>query len=147
MAWFDPRALEHRRKMFTRHDAWRFAPPGTPEAKMPGYLHPSARIAAFEKAQQEEAEREAAAREELQHELLEIRREVDELTREIAAKRAACERPDEAARIKCDIAFERFLQAYKRYAEQQKAGLDRKWDGQPRTEDGRFDYGKRPTTL
>jgi hypothetical protein len=121
MAWMHPLAVEHRRKMFTRQDAWRLAPPGTPEARMPGYLHPSARIAAYERAQQETAAREAAAWEADQRELLQIRREFDELKREVAVKRAAWEREDEAARIKCDIAWERFVQTYKRYAAQQKA--------------------------
>jgi len=106
MAWMHPLAVEHRRKMFTRQDAWRLAPPGTPEARMPGYLHPSARIAAYERAQQETAAREAAAWEADQRELLQIRREFDELKREVAVKRAAWEREDEAARIKCDIAWE-----------------------------------------
>jgi len=105
----DPRAVERRRKRFTRQDAWRLAPPGTPEAKMPGYLHPSARIAAFERAQQEAAWQQRAAWEARQRELLAIRRELDELKSELAAKRAAEERADEAARIKRDIAWERFL--------------------------------------
>jgi hypothetical protein len=121
------------------------APPGTPEAKMPGYLHPSARIAAFESAQQEETAREAAEREELQRGILRVRQEFEDLKSELAAKRAAGERADEAARIKCDIAFERFLETYKRYVAQQKAGLNRKWDGQPHDELGRFDFGKKPT--
>ena len=42
MTYFHPAWLEHQRKRFTRADAWRLAPPGTPEAKPPGYLHPSA---------------------------------------------------------------------------------------------------------
>jgi len=144
MAWFDPRAVEHRRKMFTRHDGWRWAPPGSPEAKMPGYLHPSARIAAFEKAQQDAAEQEAVKREELQRGIDQVRRELDEVKRELAAKRAAWERADEAARIKCDSAWERFVQAYKRHVAQPKTGVDRKWDGQPHDELGRFDFGKKP---
>jgi hypothetical protein len=144
MAWMHPLAVEHRRKMFTRQDAWRLAPPGTPEARMPGYLHPSARIAAYERAQQETAAREAAAWEADQRELLQIRREFDELKREVAVKRAAWEREDEAARIKCDIAWERFadLQAICRAAESR---VDRKWDAQPRDDHGRFDFGKKPT--
>jgi len=144
MAWMDPRAVERRRKRFTRQDAWRLAPPGTPEAKMPGYLHPSARIAAFERAQQEAAWQQRAAWEARQRELLAIRRELDELKSELAAKRAAEERADEAARIKRDIAWERFLQTHKRYAAQQQSGLDRKWDGQPHDDLGRFDFGKKP---
>jgi hypothetical protein len=55
MAWFDPRAVAHRRKIFTRHDAWRWAPPGTPEAKMPGWADPSATRVRLKEAQEEEA--------------------------------------------------------------------------------------------
>jgi hypothetical protein len=63
MSYIHPAAAEHRRKRFTRPDAWRLAPPGTPEARPPGYLHPSARIARAEeaKAAADEAEREAKA--------------------------------------------------------------------------------------
>jgi hypothetical protein len=81
----DPRAVEHRRKRFTRHDAWRLAPPGTPEARPPGYLHPSARIAAFERAQQKAAWQERVEWEKSQRELLEIQRDWEELKREIRA--------------------------------------------------------------
>jgi hypothetical protein len=34
MSYMHPAALAARRKYWTRHDAWRFAAPGTPEAKM-----------------------------------------------------------------------------------------------------------------
>jgi hypothetical protein len=81
----DPRAVEHRRKMFTRQDAWPLAPHGTPEARMPGYLHPSARVAAYEEAQREAAAQERAAWEKSQRELLELRRDWEELNREIRA--------------------------------------------------------------
>ena len=113
---------------------------------MPGYLHPSARIAAFEKAQQDAAEQEAVKPEELQRGIDQVRRELDEVKRELAAKRAAWERADEAARIKSDTAWERFVQTYKRYTEQQKAGAECKWDGQPR-DHGRYGFGKKPKTL
>jgi hypothetical protein len=49
MTYFNPLSLEAQRKRFTRPDAWRFAAPGTPEARPPGYLHPSARIARAER--------------------------------------------------------------------------------------------------
>jgi hypothetical protein len=80
MAWFDPRAVAHRRQMFTRHDAWRWAPPGSPEAKMPGWADPSATRVRLKAAQEEEARaREAAAQEEFERELLHLRREVKKL--------------------------------------------------------------------
>jgi hypothetical protein len=55
MSYMHPAALEARRKYLTRHDAWRFAPPGTPEAKMPGWLDPSATRVRLKEAQEEEA--------------------------------------------------------------------------------------------
>jgi hypothetical protein len=124
MTYFHPVWLEHQRKRFTRPGAWRLAPPGTPEARPPGYLHPSARIAAFERAQQEEAEREAAEREEFQRKLGDVRHELEELKRQIAVKCAAWKRADEAARIRCDVARDGFIRIVKRYAEQQKAGYN-----------------------
>jgi len=134
MAWVDPRYLEHLRKRFTRADAYRFAPPGTPEAKMPGYLHPSARIAAFEKAQQEVAEQQAAAWA-LERELLEIRRELDEVKLALAARRAARLKEAEALRRKSDLAWDHFIRTFKRYAEQQKAGFN---PDQPRDDHGKW---------
>jgi hypothetical protein len=55
MAWIHPLAVEHRRKLYTRQDAWRLAPPGTPEAKMPGWLDPSMTRVRLKEAQEEEA--------------------------------------------------------------------------------------------
>ncbi|MGB9368436.1 MAG: hypothetical protein WCE79_20730 [Xanthobacteraceae bacterium] len=95
------------------------------------------------KEAQEEARQDAARRESLARSIEQARRDLDEVKREIAEKRAAEARADEAARIRCDIAWERFVETYKRYAAQQKAGVDRKWDGQPRDR-GRFDFGKKP---
>lgn len=129
MAWMDPRYLEHQRKRFGRHDAYRFAKPGTPEARMPGWFDPSA-VRARAKA----AEQEALARS-----ILELRREWNELKREIAARRAAAQREAEAARIKSDIAFDRFFRTFKRYAEQQKAGFN---PSQPRVPKGNPDGGE-----
>jgi len=51
MAWIAPRYEAHQRKRWLRPDAYRFAAPGTPEARMPGYLHPWAAVA---KAENEE---------------------------------------------------------------------------------------------
>ena len=61
MSYMHPAALEHRRKYWLRPDAYRFAAPGTPEAKMPGYLHPWAAVARAEKAAQDEARARVAA--------------------------------------------------------------------------------------
>jgi hypothetical protein len=55
MAWIHPLAVEHRRKLYTRQDAWRLAPPGTPEAKMPGWLDPSMTRVRWREAQEAEA--------------------------------------------------------------------------------------------
>src|ERR1043165_4830818 len=55
MAWIHPLAVEHRRKLYTRQDAWRLAPPGTPEAKRPGWLDPSMTRVRLKEAQEEEA--------------------------------------------------------------------------------------------
>src|ERR1051325_5185085 len=54
MAWMHPLAVEHRRKLYTRQDAWRLAPPGTPEGKMPGWLDPSATRVRLREAQEAE---------------------------------------------------------------------------------------------
>lgn len=141
MGWIDPRAVEHRRKMFTRHDAYRWAPPGTPEAKMPGCMHPWAAVARAEEA----AKAEAAEREAFEQELLELRRDLDEVKHALALRRAAHQREIEEARVKSDIAFERFLRAFERHAEQQKAGFNPE---QPRddhgtwTDTGQGDAGK-----
>ena len=61
MAYIHPAALAARRQYWTRPDAYRFAPPGTPEAKMPGWLDPSATRVRLKEAQEEEARAEFAA--------------------------------------------------------------------------------------
>jgi hypothetical protein len=55
MSYMHPAALAARRKYWTRPDAYRFAAPGTPEAKMPGWLDPSATRVRLREAQEEEA--------------------------------------------------------------------------------------------
>jgi len=77
MSYIHPAAVEHHRKRWMRPDAYRFAPPGSPEAKPPGYLHPWAAVAraeeakaAADEAEQDEFERELLA---LRHELAKIR--------------------------------------------------------------------------
>src|SRR5215213_1406247 len=64
MTYFHPAWLEHQRKHFTRADAYRFAPPGTPAAKMPGWIDPSATRVRLKEAQEAEARRREAARQE-----------------------------------------------------------------------------------
>ena len=74
MSYIHPAALAARRKYWTRPDAYRFAAPGTPEAKMPGWLDPSATRVRLKEAQEEEARRqELVAQEEFERELLELR--------------------------------------------------------------------------
>lgn len=80
MAWIDPRAEEYLRRRFTRADAYRLAPPGSPEAKMPGWIDPSATRVRLREAQEEEARAQAAAEQEaLERELLQLRWEVKKL--------------------------------------------------------------------
>jgi Bacterial CdiA-CT RNAse A domain len=77
MSYIHPAAVEHLRKRWTRPDAYRFAPPGSPEPKMPGHLHSWAAVARAEevKADAERAEQDAFEREllALRHELAKIR--------------------------------------------------------------------------
>jgi len=88
MSYMHPAALEYQRKRFTRPDAYRFAPPGTPEAKPPGWLDPSATRVRLKEAQEEEARaRVAAEQEELERELLQIRRDLADLKFELALRR------------------------------------------------------------
>jgi hypothetical protein len=55
MAYMHPALAEHLRKRWMRPDAYRFAAPGTPEAKPPGTLHPWAEVARQEQAAADEA--------------------------------------------------------------------------------------------
>src|SRR5947208_1634285 len=104
MTYFHPAWLEHQRKRFTRADAYRFAAPGTPEAKPPGWLDPSATRVRLKEAQEEEARAQEAA-------------EQEALEREVAALRASHER----ARIMlADVKFELALRALgRKYSESQ----------------------------
>ncbi len=80
MSYADPRWLEGRRKYWTRPDAYRFFKPGTPEAKMPGWLDPWAtRVRAEEAAADEAHARAVAEQEEFERELLQLRWEVKKL--------------------------------------------------------------------
>ena len=74
MSYIHPAALAARRKDWTRPDAYRFALPGTPEAEMPGWLDPSATRVRLKEAQEEEARaQQAAAQEQFEHELAQLR--------------------------------------------------------------------------
>ena len=74
MTYFHPAWLEHQRQRYLRADAYRFAAPGTPEAKPPGWLDPSATRVRLKEAQEAEARRQAeAAQEEFERKLLEVR--------------------------------------------------------------------------
>jgi hypothetical protein len=139
MSYVHPAAAEHLRKRWTRPDAYRFAAPGTPEAKMPGYLHPWAAVARAEDEARWAAEDEALERDVLQRKLWDLRRQLDEVKCELAARRAAERREAEELRIKSDLAFERFRRVLTRYIEQQKAGFD---PNQPRVPAGNSDGGQ-----
>jgi hypothetical protein len=80
MSYANPIWLEGRRKYWTRPDAYRFAPPGSPEAKMPGWLDPwMTRVRAKEAAEDEARARAAAEQDEYERELLHLRWEVKKL--------------------------------------------------------------------
>src|SRR4051812_30323333 len=88
MTYFHPAWLAHQKKRFTRADAYRFAAPGTPEAKMPGWLDPSMMRVRLKEAQEEEARRRGqAAQEEIERELLELRHELAKLNLEYELRR------------------------------------------------------------
>ena len=128
MGWIDPRNLEHQRNRRLGPNAHRFAP-GPSGVRMPDCLDGSAVRAGAKAAEQEAkaraaAEQEALERTTLEREIFDLRREWHELKREIAARRAAAQRKAEVARIKSDLAFDRFFRIFKRYAEQQKAGFN-----------------------
>src|ERR1044072_1531400 len=100
MSYMHPPALEARRKYWTRHDAYRFAPPGTPEAKMPGWLDPSMTRVRFKEAQEAEARRQAqVAQEEFERDLAELRASHERLKVELAE-------------IKYELAWRRLCRKY-----------------------------------
>jgi hypothetical protein len=86
MTYFHPAWLEHQRKRYLRADAYRFAAPGTPEAKPPGWLDPCMTRVRFKEAQEAEAQ-EAAAQEEFERGLLELRRDFAKLKLEYELRR------------------------------------------------------------
>ena len=80
MSYAHPIWLEGRRKYWTRPDGYRFFKPGTPEAKMPGWLDPwMTRVRAKEAAEDAARARAAAEQEEFERELLQLRWEVKKL--------------------------------------------------------------------
>jgi hypothetical protein len=115
MATIHPDAIAHHRKRWLRHDAYRFAPPGSPEAD-PGLSHPWAEVARREQAAADGAKARALA-------------EQDEFEREVLALRAA------NARVRimlADLKFELALRA-----------LGRKYSpDQPRVPAGNPDGGQ-----
>ena len=100
MAYMHPAAAEHLRKRWTRPDAYRFARPGSPEAKPPGYLHPWAEVARQEQADADEARARAVA-------------EQDAFEREVLALRAASARVRiMLADVKFELALRRIFHKY-----------------------------------
>gem|GEM_PF-1250735 len=93
MSTIHPAAVEHQRKRWIRPDAYRFAAPGTPEAKPPGYLHPWAAVARLEEAAEDEATARAVA-------------EQDAFEREVLALR------HDFAKLKLEYELRRFQQKY-----------------------------------
>jgi hypothetical protein len=80
MSYAHPIWLEGRRKYRTRPDAYRFAAPGSPEAKMPGWLDPwMTRVRAKETAEDAARAQAAAEQEEFEREVLALRHDFAEL--------------------------------------------------------------------
>jgi hypothetical protein len=88
MTYFHPAWLEHQRRRFTRPDAWRLAPRGTPEAKPPGWLDPSMTRVRWKEAQEKEARAQAeVAQEEFERDVLELRHDLAKLKLEYELRR------------------------------------------------------------
>lgn len=88
MSYIHPALAEHLRRGRERADAYRFAAPGTPEAKMPGYLHPSAEVARQEQAAADEAKARALAeQDEFEREVLRLRHDFAKLKLEYELRR------------------------------------------------------------
>src|SRR6476661_2703546 len=115
MTSFHPAWIAHRRQRFTRADAYRFAAPGTPEAKMPGWLDPSATRVRLKEAQEEEARAVFAVEE--------------------AERRASHERARQMlAEVKYALAWRKLCFKFGYTPHQQE---ELKYEGQARTDDGR----------
>jgi hypothetical protein len=88
MAYMHPALAEHLRKRWERADAYRFAAPGTPEAKPPSTLHPWAEVARQEQAAADEARARAAAeQDEFEREVLRLRHDFAKLKLEYELRR------------------------------------------------------------
>src|SRR5437588_13019782 len=88
MSYANPIWLEGRRKYWTRPDAYRFAPPGSPEAKMPGWLDPwMTRVRAKEAAEDAARARAAAEQEEFEREVAALRHDFAKLKLEYELRR------------------------------------------------------------
>ena len=75
MSYIHPPAAEHLRRRWTRH-AWRFAPPGSAEATIPGDWPVRTALRSVAEEQEAEAKAHAAAEQEaFERELLELRRD------------------------------------------------------------------------
>jgi hypothetical protein len=77
MSYMHPAAIEHQRKRWTRPDAHRFAPPGSPEARPPWERVETASADAVLSAEQDAFE----------HELLHLRWLVKSMRLELALRR------------------------------------------------------------
>jgi hypothetical protein len=117
MSYVHPALAEHLRKLSTRPDAYRWARPGSPEARMPGWLDPWATRVRMKEAAEDEARARAAA-------------EQSAFERDVEALRTA----DARVRIMlADVKFELALRA-----------LGRKYSpNQPRVPAGNPDGGRR----
>jgi len=88
MSYANPIWLEGRRKYWTRPDAYRFAPPGSPEGKMPGWLDPwMTRVRAKEAAEDEASARASVEQEEFERAVLELRWLVKSLKTDLLLRR------------------------------------------------------------
>jgi hypothetical protein len=88
MSYIHPALAEHLRRRWERADAYRFAAPGTPEAKMPGTLHPWAEVARQEQAAADEAKARALAEQhEFEREVLRLRHDFAKLKLEYELRR------------------------------------------------------------
>jgi hypothetical protein len=96
MGYIDPGYLEHQRKRFTRnnaqlyirHDAWRFAPPGSPRYSgkdVVRYFEPEAETDRGSQAAADNAQAAAEFDAELERERVALQRSFDELRLELAA--------------------------------------------------------------
>jgi|SRR5688572_7486714 len=130
MSYINPIWLEGQRQRWQRHDWQRFmrhdphrflTPAGIAEQKRAAQAEADAALAAEQKAFEEE--------------LWQVRRDLAALKGALAARRAARLREAEAPRHKSDFAWERFIETFKRYVEQQKAGFN---PDQPRDDHGKW---------